>query len=78
MKKTEAIAAFKERVANQPEHINNASLYAGSPMYFYCRHCGHESDVLPESYTTRPKRECSGCLILINNGWLEEAKTENH
>jgi hypothetical protein len=31
--KEAAIDAFVERVKNQPKHIDNSSLAAGSPMY---------------------------------------------
>ena len=69
--KDAAVAALKERRAHKPEQIDNASLYAGSPMYFYCISCGHESDVLPESYTCKPKRLCDECSAMKALGWLE-------
>jgi hypothetical protein len=69
--KEEALAQFRERKNNPPKQINNASLYAGSPMYFYCRLCGHESDVLPESYTCRPKSLCGKCQTAKDMGWFD-------
>lgn len=52
------------RIANKPEQIDNSRLYAGSPMYFYCKLCGHQSDVKPESYTDAPKKYCTLCKEL--------------
>lgn len=69
--KEEALIAFKKRKDNPPEHINNASLYAGSPMYFYCMMCGHESDVLPESYLCTPKHLCTECQKMKDMGWFD-------
>jgi hypothetical protein len=69
--KESALAALKQRRANQPSQINNASLPAGSPMYFYCISCGHLSDQLPESYTCTPKKLCEECQALKDLGWLE-------
>jgi hypothetical protein len=69
--KEAALKALAERRANPPKQVDNSSLYAGSPMYFYCRCCGHLSDVLPESYTTRPKSLCSDCNDLNDKGWLD-------
>lgn len=66
-----ALKKLAERRANKPAEINNSSLVAGSPMYFYCKSCGHVSDVLPESYVTPPKRICSECEALKDLGWLE-------
>ena len=67
-----ALKALEERRKNKPEQIDNARLHAGSPMYFYCISCGHQSDVLPESYIGRPNRTCKECRALKNLGWLEE------
>lgn len=58
---TKAIKRIAKRLANQPEQINNSALPAGSPMYFYCKICGHQSDRLPESYTCRPRQYCEDC-----------------
>lgn len=69
--KEAALAALAERRANQPKQKKNAALPAGSPMFFYCISCGHVSDVLPESYMTRPARLCGECQALQDLGWLE-------
>jgi hypothetical protein len=60
-----------KRRKNPPKQIDNGSLYAGSPMYFYCKSCGYESDCLPESYLGIPKKLCSDCQDLKDLGWLE-------
>lgn len=59
-----AIKRLKERLQNKPEQINNASLYAGSPMYYYCKLCGHTAAVLPESHWERPPSHCKECKDL--------------
>lgn len=59
-----ALAALAKRIKNCPEQIDNSRLYAGSPMYFYCRLCGHQSDVLPESYWGTPNKYCKLCKEL--------------
>jgi len=68
-----SLAALKQRraVSAQTEKIDNASLYAGSPMYFYCQSCGCNHATLPESYVTPPPRLCSECQALKDCGWLE-------
>ncbi len=67
-----ALKVLEERRKNKPKKVDNAALYAGSPMYFYCGSCGHESDVLPESYTCTPKRLCGECKALKELGWLDQ------
>lgn len=69
-----ALKALAERRADPPDQINNASLYAGSNMYYYCISCGHLSDVLPELWdprVTQPKKICNECQALKDLGWLE-------
>lgn len=68
--KQEALAALKERKDNPPKKIDNASLYAGSPMFFYCKICDG-TIVLPESYTCKVPRLCVECDFLKEMGWLE-------
>lgn len=43
---------------------DNDLLPAGSPMHYYCRKCGEESDVLPENWDPRErvvKNVCERC-----------------
>ena len=67
-----AMETYRSRVEENKDlkQIDNGSLYAGSPMYFYCRECRVQTDVLPESYLTRPKTICNPCKILEEHGLL--------
>lgn len=67
-KALEALADRRKRNADI-KRIDNASLPAGSPMYFYCVTCGEEMSV-PEGYTSRSKT-CGECSALKDLGWLE-------
>ena len=69
--KEHALAKLEERRKNQPRQIDNASLPAGSSMYYYCRSCGHSSDVLPESHWGAPKKLCGECQALKDLDWLQ-------
>jgi endogenous inhibitor of DNA gyrase (YacG/DUF329 family) len=73
--KEKALEQFvrRKRYAFQIEKIDNSGLHAGSPMYFYCKHCGIPTEVLPEDYLFPPLRECSQCQGLQKEGWLNEA-----
>jgi hypothetical protein len=56
-------AELNARRASAPEPIDNASLPAGSPMYYYCKSCGHQTAVLPENwYLTPPPKFCDWCV----------------
>lgn len=66
-----ALKALEQRRANKPEKVNNASLPAGSPMYFYCISCDWEAAVLPEGYVSRPPKLCAECKAMSELGWLE-------
>lgn len=66
-----AQAALKARREDQPEKIDNSSLPAGSPMYFYCISCGHLSDTKPENYLTPVKKICDECAAMKELGWLD-------
>jgi hypothetical protein len=63
----------RRRLAANMEKVDNSALHAGAPMYFYCRHCGLPTEMLPEDYVFPPITECSQCRGLRNEGWLEEA-----
>lgn len=68
--KEKALIALQERQANPPKKINNWDLYAGSPMYFYCKICDGEI-VLPESFTCAVPKLCTECDFLKEMGWLD-------
>lgn len=69
--KQDALNKFNERKNNPPKRIDNSSLPAGSSMYFYCKLCGHSSDILPESYLGTPRRLCQECQLMKDMGWLD-------
>lgn len=58
--------------ANQGKMINNSSLPAGSPMYFYCRFCEVPTATLSENYTVTPSTICDPCGVLHLHGLLPE------
>lgn len=68
--KEKAMIALDERLKNPPEKINNSSLYAGSPMYFYCKLCDGEI-VLPEGFTCSVPKLCTDCDFMKDMGWLD-------
>lgn len=69
--KEAALKALAERRAAQQSRIDNASLPAGAPMYYYCISCGHTADVLSEGHWGSPRRLCEECQALKDLGWLE-------
>lgn len=66
-----ALQELAERRANPPERMDNSRLPAGSPMYYYCKSCGHEAGVLPETHMDRPPQLCKECQMLKELGWLD-------
>ena len=72
MLKEDALAALatRKRLSAQATKIDNASLPAGAPMYFYCQECGDLAAVLPEGFTQRPPRFCSPCQRLFEAGLI--------
>ena len=60
----------KRQKENKGKQIDNASLYAGSPMYFYCQFCGVQTAVLGELYTCTPCTVCDPCEILHVHGLI--------
>lgn len=43
------------------KHMDNSSLTAGSPMYYYCRSCGAEM-IEPECHPYPAPRYCDECI----------------
>jgi hypothetical protein len=74
--KEEAIKQFCRRREHAIKHgqIENSSLPAGYPLYFYCNFCGILLETLPEDYLFRPRRQCSQCKGLSELRWLDDAK----
>jgi NAD-dependent SIR2 family protein deacetylase len=71
--RTFALAALAERRERSAKtgKIDNLSLYAGSPMYYYCKSCGGLADTLPECHISTPKSLCDECRALKDLEWLE-------
>jgi hypothetical protein len=65
---------FASQKRQDGSYPDNDRLDAGSPMYFYCMHCGILIEKLPEDYLFRPLQLCSQCKGLKEQGWLGEAK----
>lgn len=65
----QALAARRKASKSAPR-VDNASLYAGQPMYYYCKSCGALADVLPECHINRPKQLCNECQAMQDLGWL--------
>jgi hypothetical protein len=45
---------LEQRRASAPEHVDNAALPAGSPMFYYCHGCGHQLAELSEDWWWHP------------------------
>lgn len=66
-----AMEQFRKRKAeNQGKQIDNSSLPAGSPMYYYCRFCGAHTETLPETHWNAPKITCEPCKALHIHGLI--------
>jgi hypothetical protein len=63
--------ARRRELSKTQKKIDNSSLVAGSPMYYYCQSCGQLADCLPESHFNPPRKLCSECRALKDCGWLE-------
>lgn len=63
----------RKRYADKLLKIDNSGLHAGSPMYFYCKHCGTPLEVLPEDFLFPPHSECSQCYGLNKKNWMKFA-----
>jgi hypothetical protein len=45
----------------KPAKIDNGSLKAGHPMFYYCRECEYPAHVLPEEHREVPQHYCGAC-----------------
>lgn len=68
--KEKALRDLQERMQNPPEKIRNEDLYAGSPMYFYCKLCEGEI-VVPENWLTKPDY-CKPCTMIKEFDFLND------
>jgi len=71
-----AVEAYWKRRASAPERIDNSALPAGSPMIYFCHHCGIHTETLPETHLERPKTCCDGCRYLVNHMLMPPPKLE--
>lgn len=55
----------RKKENSKKEKICNNELPAGSPMYYYCYHCGGESDVRSESDFSPVNHICTPCNPLV-------------
>jgi RNA polymerase-binding transcription factor DksA len=70
-------ALLKRRENNKNiKKVNNADLYAGSPMYYYCQSCDGEMS-LPESHLCAAPTLCSYCKELVESGLLARTGTRS-
>ncbi len=68
---------FRRCKENQDKQIDNSSLRAGAPMYYYCYGCGVLVATKPEGwFGESPERYCEGCKILADHGMLDRLKKE--
>lgn len=75
MDKALAIAQFFDRrIQHKGKRIDNSSLYAGSSMHYYCRHCHAPTETLPETHRERPNTVCVPCHALEDLGFMPDAK----
>jgi hypothetical protein len=60
----------KRKSDNQGKQLDNSSMPAGSPMYYYCKFCGIHTETLPESHMNAPKVICTPCEYLHAHGLI--------
>ena len=60
----------KRKEANQGKQVDNNSLHAGSPMYYYCKFCGVHTETLSECHMSAPKTVCDPCEALHVHGLI--------
>ena len=66
-----AMQQFEARkAANKGKQVDNSSLRAGSPMYYYCRYCGVHTATLPESHWEPAPTVCGPCRVLRSHGLI--------
>jgi hypothetical protein len=57
------------REFNEGKQIDNSTLYAGSPMYYYCQTCGAHVSTKPEGWwQDPPPKHCAPCKDLLADG----------
>ena len=61
--------AYRRALHRDEKLPDNASLPAGSPMFYRCLGCGHPI-VMHEGWITKPDF-CEECAALVKLGWME-------
>jgi NAD-dependent SIR2 family protein deacetylase len=67
----------RRREFNAGKQVDNSTLYAGSPMYYYCETCGAHVATKPEGWwqDPPPPKHCPECQELIEAGLLDSGET---
>lgn len=67
-----ALEQFEKRkaAASEAPRMSNATLPAGSPMFYYCRFCGEHTETLPELHLSAPRTTCEPCQVLRDHGLI--------
>jgi hypothetical protein len=60
--------------AKSIKKIDNSSLYAGSPMHYYCKLCELHTATLPETHWEPAPKYCEPCKAMIAAGFDPNAK----
>lgn len=65
-----AMEQYHKRVEeNKGQQVDNSSLPAGAPMYYYCGKCRKHVATLPEGwFGSPPPRHCDPCQVLVDHG----------
>lgn len=59
------------REFNEGKQVDNSTLEAGSPMYYYCKTCGAHVATKPEGWwQNAPPSHCAPCKDLLADGVL--------
>ncbi len=68
-----AIRQYVKRKAHNSQKvlIDNAALYAGSAMHYYCDFCRDDTATLPESHTCAAPTVCDPCKALRDHGLID-------
>lgn len=56
----------RKQANSKKERVNNASLRAGSPMYYYCKVCGEEQILSKDHLASEIKQQCDKCKKLLD------------
>jgi hypothetical protein len=68
---------FKRYQAKKDNMVNNSSLPAGSPMYYYCNGCCTLVATIPEgSWNHSRSKYCGSCEQLSEMGAIERLRSE--